>query len=93
MAQKPLISSLILPHLVQIWGNKLLFLWVLPLLDVRHCSKLKKMAKKADFRPDLGPLGPKSELNFFFKNVAWSVTRYHGQLSSCTISEKLMIQS
>ena len=25
---------------------------------------------------------------FFFKNVASSVTRYHGQLSSCTISEK-----
>ena len=22
------------------------------------------------------------------KNLAWSVTRYHGQLSSCTISEK-----
>ena len=26
--------------------------------------------------------------NFFFKNVASSVTRYHGQLSSGTISEK-----
>ena len=26
--------------------------------------------------------------NFFFKNLASSVTRYHGQLSSCTISEK-----
>ena len=25
---------------------------------------------------------------FFFKNLAPSVTRYHGQLSSCTISEK-----
>ena len=25
---------------------------------------------------------------FFFKNLASSVTRYHGQLSSCTISEK-----
>ena len=24
----------------------------------------------------------------FFKNLALSVTRYHGQLSSCTISEK-----
>ena len=22
------------------------------------------------------------------KNLAWSVTRYHGQLSSCTLSEK-----
>ena len=27
--------------------------------------------------------------NFFFKNLASSVTRYHGQLSSCTISEKI----
>ena len=25
--------------------------------------------------------------NFFFKKLALSVTRYHGQLSSCTISE------
>ena len=25
---------------------------------------------------------------FFFKNLALSVTRYHGQLSSCIISEK-----
>ena len=25
---------------------------------------------------------------FFFKNLVLSVTRYHGQLSSCTISEK-----
>ena len=24
----------------------------------------------------------------FFRNLASSVTRYHGQLSSCTISEK-----
>ena len=31
---------------------------------------------------------------FFFKNLASSVTRYYGQLSSCSISEKkLMIQS
>ena len=26
--------------------------------------------------------------NFFFKNLASSVTRYYGQLSSCTISQK-----
>ena len=26
--------------------------------------------------------------NFFFKNLASSVTRYHSQLSSCTIPEK-----
>ena len=30
---------------------------------------------------------------FFFKNLVLSVTTYHGQLSSCIISKKLMIQS
>ena len=40
--------------------------------------------EKPHFGPDLGPLG----LFFFFKNLAPSVTGYHGQLSSCTISEK-----
>ena len=71
-AKKTLISSPILPHLVQIWGNKLPFLWVLPLLDVRHCCKLKKMAKKADFRP-------KIRAQFFFQKcglvsnqISWS---------------------
>ena len=27
-------------------------------------------------------------INFYFKNLALSVTRYHGQLSSCTTTEK-----
>ena len=43
-------------------------------------SKLKKMVKTLFwvwFRP----------LVFFFKNFTASVTKYHGQLSSCTISE------
>ena len=46
--------------------------------------------EKSHFRPDLGLLGPNSGRNFFFffKNLASSVTRYHGQLSSCIISEK-----
>ena len=35
------------------------------------------------------PVGPKFEqLIFFLKNLALSVTRYYGQLSSFTISEK-----
>ena len=47
------------------------------------------MAKKPIFGPDLGPFGPNSGCQiFFFKNLASIVTRYHGQLSSCTISEK-----
>ena len=38
--------------------------------------------------PDLSPLGPSSGRQFFCKNLATSVTICHGQLSSCTISEK-----
>ena len=45
-------------------------------------------AKKTHFGPDLGHLNPNSCRHFFFKNLALSVTRYHGQLSLCTISEK-----
>ena len=40
------------------------------------------------FGPDLGPLGKFGLSLFFFKNLVSSVNRYHGQLSSCTISEK-----
>ena len=29
-----------------------------------------------------------AQIFFFFKNLAPSVTKYHGHLSSCTISEK-----
>ena len=43
--------------------------------------------KKTHFRPDLGPLGPNSD--FFLKNLASSVTRHHGQLSSCIKTEKI----
>ena len=51
-------------------------------------SKLKKMGKKAHFGSDLGPLGPNSGRKILFSNLTLSVTRYHGQLSPCTISEK-----
>ena len=49
----------------------------------------RENGKKLYLGPDLGPLGPNSGQIFFFLNLATSVTRYHGQLSSCTISEKL----
>ena len=80
-----------------------IFEWVLPLLDLRHCRKLSLYAilrkrydpnsrkcKKLPFGPDLVPLGPYSgrQLFFFFQNLVLSVTRYHGQLSSCKVSEK-----
>ena len=45
--------------------------------------------KKPHFGPTLAPLGLNLGSQFFFgKNLASSVTRYHGQPSSCTISEK-----
>ena len=45
--------------------------------------------KKPYFGSDLDLLGPILGCEIFFsKNLALSVTRYHGQLSSCTISEK-----
>ena len=47
--------------------------------------------KKPHFRHDLGPLDPNSNRDFFSpKNLASSVTRYHGQLSSCTISDPIL---
>ena len=49
--------------------------------------------KKPHFRSHIGSFGPNSGRQFFFfffffKNLVPSVTRYHGQLSSSTISEK-----
>ena len=79
------------------------FSWVLPLLGVRHCHKLSLHAipreniwsktqendKKPHFGPDLIPVGSKFGLPIFLKkNLTSSVTRYHGQLSLRTISEK-----
>ena len=46
------------------------------------------MAKNLVLGPILAHLAQIWAPNFFFKNLASSVTRYHGQLSSCTISEK-----
>ena len=46
------------------------------------------MAKKTVLGPILAHWAQIRATNFFFKNLAPSVTRYHGQLSSCTTSEK-----
>ena len=43
--------------------------------------------KKPSFRLDFGPFGPNLDPKIFFKNLALSVTRYHDQLSSCTIEK------
>ena len=42
--------------------------------------------EKTHFGPNLESMGPRSY--FFLKNLVSSVTRIHGQLSSCTISQK-----
>ena len=47
------------------------------------------MTKKTQFWSQFGPIWPKfGPTSFFIKNLASSVTRCYGQLSSCTISEK-----
>ena len=68
---------------------------VLPLQEVRHCSKLSlyEISRETNESKNL-VLGPifvhlaQIWATIFFKNLASSVTRYHGQLSSCTISKK-----
>ena len=55
-------------------------------------SKLNKMRKETRFEPDLDLLALNLGCLFFLKNLAPSVTRYHGQLSSCTISSMVQYQ-
>ena len=74
-------------------------LWILPLLDVRHCCKAInvcnfkelmnrtwEMVKNLLLDPILVHLTQIPATNFFFQNLTFLVTRYHGQL--CTILEK-----
>ena len=100
---KNLISGPILVRLAKIWAPKLCS-WVLPLLDVRNCYKLLLLSYvisrkdyhlntrkcwKTSFWALFRPVGPKfGSLYFFKKTLPHSVTGYHGQLSSCTISGK-----
>ena len=60
-----------------------------------HCmqpmNQTSENGKKPSFGPDFGPFGPNSDCHFFFfflKNLALQVTRYRGQLSWYTLSEK-----
>ena len=77
------------------------FSWVLPLLYVIHCCKLSFYAisrktnepnfrkwQKNQFQAQFWTIWFWVTSIFFFKYLALSVTRYHGQVSSCTISEK-----
>ena len=96
--QKKLILERILVCLAQIWPPQF-FLQVLPLLVVRYCSKLSSYAiSRKTNEPNWRKWQKKlvlgiilvylAQIFFFFKNLAPSVTKYHGHLSSCTISEK-----
>ena len=89
---KNLVLRLILDSQDQIWAPKSFFSQILLLLNVRHCCKLamyaiSKKTNKLNLRKQQKFVPP---FFFFFplKNLALSVTRYHAQLSSCTISEK-----
>ena len=100
---KNLVSVRILAPLVQVWAPKF-FPWILLLLDVRHYCKLSMHAtkrktyesnlrnwqkKKLDSGVFLAHLTQIWDVKFFFlQNLTQSVTRYHGQLTSFTISEK-----
>ena len=46
------------------------------------------MTKNLNSDPILVHLAQIRGTKFFFKNLTFSVTRYHGQLLPCTISEK-----
>ena len=96
---KNLISG---PILARLTPN--FFSWVLPVRDTMHCRKLSWYAvsrkmhgpnsrkRLKTFWTWFRSFWPKFWLPFFlfffFKNLASSGTRYHGQLSSFKISEK-----
>ena len=90
----------ILARLAQIWAQKFFFvglslLSMLVIVASCHCIQFQGklmiliQTQENDEKSHFGP-GPKfgSQKNFFFKNLASSVTRYNGQISSCTISDK-----
>ena len=90
-----LISGLIVTHLAQIWlpnfFRRFFLHQILGTLASYHCILFrgKLMFQTQENGKKLKkPAGSKFELPNFFKNVAPSLTRYHGQSSSCTISEK-----
>ena len=47
-----------------------------------------EIGEKPYFGPDFGLSGPNWGHQFLFFNLALSVTRYHGLLSSCARTEK-----
>ena len=89
---------------VQLWpkfGPPNFFLWVLPLLDVRHYCKLSlyaisrktdepnlRFSEKPNFRPDFGLLGPYLDQKFFSWILPLLDVRHYCKLSLHAISRK-----
>ena len=86
MAKNLILDSI----LARIWAQKNFFPWVLSLLEMLgivtsyHCMQFQVrrmiLTRENGQKTNFGPI--------FFKNMTSSVSRYHGQLSSCRISEK-----
>ena len=83
---KNLVLGPILVPLDQIWAPKNFVhgFYFYYMLDIVASYQGKLITKLENIAKNL-VLGNQF---FFFKNLARSVIRYHGQLSSCTISEK-----
>ena len=54
----------------------------------KRMTQTQENGGKPRFGPDLGTLGSNLGCQFFLQKLALSVIRYHGQLTSCKISEK-----
>ena len=91
---KNLVSDPILASLAQIWAPKKIFLWILPLLDVRHrgmqflgkqMNQIWENGKKPSFGPDFGPFGPQ---NFFSRILSLLDIRHCCELLLYVITRK-----
>ena len=91
---KNLVSDPILASLAQIWAPKNFFLWILPLLDVRHrgmqflgkqMNQIWENGKKPSFGPDFGPFGPQ---NFFSRILSLLDIRHCCELLLYVITRK-----
>ena len=86
--EKNLIFGLILARFGPNLVPNFFFLWVLSLIGVIHFCKLSLYAIQEKIINKTWENAKK-----FFSKIWLPVTRYHGQLSSCTISGKIMIKS
>ena len=94
--RKPNFESNIAPYFPNLGPKKFFYgFYLYKMLDncMQFQEKLMIQTQENDEKPhfefDLDPYWAQIwAQNFIFKNLASSVTRHHGQLSSCTTSEK-----